>query len=47
MITESGAVIVEHFHKKILPEKIGNLGLLRSYPYGDTILSLYVKDRTT
>jgi 16S rRNA (guanine(966)-N(2))-methyltransferase RsmD len=35
-------VIVEHFFKIPLPEKIGVLRLSKKYTYGDTILSLYI-----
>lgn len=43
MITDQGMVIIEHFHKKTLPEKSGNLFLLKKYKYGETILSFYAK----
>ena len=36
-------VIVEHFHKKNIPDQIGDLSLLRRYPYGGTALSFYVR----
>lgn len=44
MIPEKGIVIIEHFHKKKLPEKIGAIHLSRSCKYGETVLSFYVKD---
>lgn len=34
-------VCIEHFHKRILPEEMGSLVLLKRYRYGDTILSFY------
>lgn len=36
-----GTVIVEHFFKKKLPETSGELKMLKSYRYGDTVLTLY------
>ena len=44
MITDKGIVIIEHFHKKQAPEKIGRLNLLRRCKYGETALSFYVKE---
>ena len=38
-----GVVIVEHFHKKSLPEKVGKVIMKRSYRYGDTMLTVYGK----
>jgi 16S rRNA (guanine(966)-N(2))-methyltransferase RsmD len=43
MITSDGLVVVEHFHKITLPQQIGNLETVRSYEYGDTVLTLYRK----
>ncbi|NWF75277.1 MAG: 16S rRNA (guanine(966)-N(2))-methyltransferase RsmD [Nitrospirae bacterium] len=43
LVNTEGFVIVEHFHKKRIPETIGNLEKHRSYRYGDTILSFYRK----
>lgn len=43
MITADGLVIIQHFHKKVLPEQVGLLRFLRKYKYGETILSLYGK----
>jgi 16S rRNA (guanine(966)-N(2))-methyltransferase RsmD len=43
LLNAEGFVIVEHFHKKKIPETIGNLKIYKSYRYGDTILSLYRK----
>lgn len=43
MITDQGMVIIEHFHKKALPEKEGNLFFLKKYKYGETVLSFYAK----
>jgi 16S rRNA (guanine(966)-N(2))-methyltransferase RsmD len=43
MMTDQGMVIIEHFHKKALPEKSGNLFLLKKYKYGETVLSFYAK----
>jgi len=41
MITPDGLVVVEHFHKIELPKELGNLETVRSYEYGDTVLTLY------
>ncbi len=44
-ILKSGGIIVaEHSVKKAMPETIGSARFLRSYRYGDTVLSLYGKD---
>ncbi|MFN3739236.1 MAG: 16S rRNA (guanine(966)-N(2))-methyltransferase RsmD [Thermodesulfovibrionales bacterium] len=40
-IKKDTLIFIEHFHKKILPEDIGSLVLLKRYRYGDTILSFY------
>lgn len=44
MITPDGLVIVEHFHKITLPKQIGDLEAVRSYEYGDTVLTLYRRE---
>ncbi|MBM4129282.1 MAG: 16S rRNA (guanine(966)-N(2))-methyltransferase RsmD [Nitrospira sp.] len=43
LLGEGGAVIVEHFFKRKLPEQVGELTMIRSYRYGDTILTIYRK----
>lgn len=43
LLHEQGIVIVEHFSKKGVPDKAGNLIKSRSYRYGDTILTFYRK----
>ncbi|MBI3812295.1 MAG: 16S rRNA (guanine(966)-N(2))-methyltransferase RsmD [Nitrospirae bacterium] len=43
MITPDGLVVVEHFHKIELPKELGSLEAVRSYEYGDTVLTLYRK----
>ncbi len=40
-IKKDTLIFIEHFHKKILPEVMEGLVLLRRYRYGDTILSCY------
>ncbi len=40
-IARSGQVVVEHFHKKLLPETVADLKRLRSQRYGGTVLSFY------
>jgi|Deesub1362A_J573_1020465.scaffolds.fasta_scaffold27090_1 16S rRNA (guanine(966)-N(2))-methyltransferase RsmD len=41
ILTEDSTVIVEHFYKRSLPEKVGELSLRKRYSYGDTALSIY------
>ncbi|NOX97406.1 MAG: 16S rRNA (guanine(966)-N(2))-methyltransferase RsmD [Nitrospirae bacterium] len=41
IVDEEGTVIVEHYWKRILPEAVGTLGLVRNEKYGDTSLSFY------
>lgn len=41
LLNSGGTVIVEHFFKKKLPETAGELKMLKSYRYGDTMLTLY------
>lgn len=41
ILKEDGLVIAEHFSKMKLPEVAGNLRLVRSYRYGDTMLTVY------
>ncbi len=41
MIAPSGFLIVEHFHKKILPESVGRLICVKRRKYGQTLLSFY------
>ena len=41
IIAPHGVVIIEHFHKVQLPPQINSLVLLKSYRYGDTLLSVY------
>lgn len=43
MISPDGLLVLEHFHKVGLPDRIGALQALRSYAYGDTILTVYHK----
>lgn len=41
IVREGGIVIAEHFFKTKLPESTGALRLLKSYKYGDTMLTVY------
>lgn len=43
MITTNGTVIIQHFHKKVFSDQIGQLSFLRRYKYGETVLSFYGK----
>ncbi len=45
LLNDNGAVIVEHFFKRTLPEQVGELKMLRSYKYGDTMLTIYKKKK--
>lgn len=45
LLADNGLVIVEHFFKKKLPESIGELRVLRNYRYGDTMLTIYTKEK--
>jgi 16S rRNA (guanine(966)-N(2))-methyltransferase RsmD len=47
LLNDSGVVIVEHFFKRKLPELMGELKMIRSYRYGDTMLTLYRKRKET
>ena len=46
IILPHGVVVVEHFHKTHLDNRIGHLALVKTYRYGDTCLSLYQRERT-
>ena len=41
IISSDGVVVIEHFHKTRLADRIGHLALVKSYRYGDTFLSMY------
>jgi 16S rRNA (guanine(966)-N(2))-methyltransferase RsmD len=42
ILDKKGCIVVfEHFHKLLLPERTGCLGLVKRYHYGDTLLSVY------
>ena len=43
ILAPNGLVIVQHYKRDPLPEKAGNLIIMRSYTYGDTILTIYKK----
>jgi 16S rRNA (guanine(966)-N(2))-methyltransferase RsmD len=43
LLKTDGIVVVEHFFKKRLPERVGSLELCKCYRYGDTMLTLYRK----
>ena len=42
-LRKQGIVIVEHFFKRKVPERAGNVIMSRSYRYGDTMLTVYRK----
>ena len=41
LLTETGLVIVEHYHKNQLPDEIGELRSIRTLKQGDATLSFY------
>ncbi len=41
ILEENGVVIAEHFFKTALPETVKKLRRIRSYKYGDTVLTIY------
>lgn len=43
MISANGSIIIEHFYKKMLPQEIGNIYLIKKRKYGETALSFYGK----
>jgi 16S rRNA (guanine(966)-N(2))-methyltransferase RsmD len=45
IIPPHGVVVVEHFHKTHLNDRIGHLVLVKTYRYGDTCLSVYQRDQ--
>ena len=45
IIQPHGVVVVEHFHKTHLDDRIGHLALVKTYRYGDTCLSVYQRER--
>jgi 16S rRNA (guanine966-N2)-methyltransferase len=47
LLNDRGLVIVEHFFKKKLPALPGDLKVMRSYRYGDTMLTVYRKKEET
>lgn len=42
LLTEGGLLVVEHHHKKDLPEQVGNISRQRILKQGDSSLSFYV-----
>lgn len=45
LLNDNGIVIAEHFFKKKLPETVNDLKIIRSYKYGDTMLTIYMKKK--
>lgn len=45
ILSGDGVVVAEHFQKRHLPDTFGALLKIRDYIYGDTVLSLYRKNR--
>ena len=46
LLTENGLLIVEHHHKKVLPEEIGDLRRRRILKQGDSALSFFEASAT-
>jgi 16S rRNA (guanine966-N2)-methyltransferase len=46
ILEENGVVVAEHFFKTVLPETVNKLRRIRSYKYGDTVLTFYGKAET-
>jgi len=45
ILKDEGCLLVEHSSKIALPEKIHNIKLTKNYRYGDTMLTLYRKEK--
>lgn len=45
LLKENGKLVVEHFYKLSLPDRIERLVKIKNYRYGDTELSLYGLER--
>ena len=45
LLADDGVVVAEHFHKRVLPERIGGLLRTRLSRVGDHCLSFYRRDR--
>ena len=45
LLTDNGIVIAEHFFKNKLLETVNDLKIIRSYRYGDTMLTIYMKKK--
>lgn len=45
MIAPGGFLIVEHFHKKVLPETVGRLVCVKRRKYGQTLVSFYAESQ--
>ena len=43
LLADSGVVVVEHFKKRLLPERMGALARVREVRVGDHTLSFYVR----
>ena len=41
LLTPQGRIVVEHFHKKVPPDKVFDLVQTKRYRYGDTVLAFY------
>jgi 16S rRNA (guanine966-N2)-methyltransferase len=44
ILAPNGFIIVQHFKKDILPDKSGNLTVIREARYGDSLISFYKKN---
>jgi 16S rRNA G966 N2-methylase RsmD len=41
LLADAGLLVVEHHHKKDLPEQVGNISRQRVLKQGDSVLSFY------
>ena len=41
IVDDEAVVVIEHYRKRVIPQKAGNLKLIRKEQYGDTMLSFY------
>ena len=44
LLAPQGRIVVEHFHKKVPPERVGSLVKTKQHRYGDTILAFYERE---
>jgi len=45
LLKDDGCILVEHPSKKVLPEQIHDIKVIKNYKYGDTMITLYRKEQ--